>query len=112
MRRRLGELTEHLQNLNAEKLVELDVLHYPDLQFFKLCYERFGVNRGVFNTIDNWLYEHGATNVYSRRKLVIDFLHYAVRLQPTNERTKFIKFGQGTLTTRLMEFVISTKHYA
>ncbi|WP_203557257.1 hypothetical protein [Bacillus sp. B15-48] len=51
-----------------------DYVHLPDLQFIRFCMNQFGINRGIYNTIDSWFYEHGMTNIIERRKKSIIFL--------------------------------------
>ena len=80
-------------------------LYLPDLQFFKWCGRQFGVNRGVFNTIDNWFYENGFVNLYYRRILLLEFLKFSVENGLKKGESKFIKFGHGGLSTKLNEFM-------
>ncbi|MEK5037341.1 hypothetical protein [Sporosarcina sp. FSL K6-3457] len=81
-----------------------ELLNLPDLQFFKWCDRQFGVNRGVFNTIDNWFYENGIVNVYCRRILLLEFLKFSLEEGLWQGESKFIKFGHGGLATKLNEF--------
>ena len=77
------------------------ILHFPDLRFTKWCEERFSINRGVYNTIDEKLYEAGYRNVRDRRKAIVSFLQqYA---GPTDDR-KYYKFGPGNLSGALHQF--------
>ena len=77
-----------------------DVYDLPDLQFAKWCEKTFAINRGVYNTIDEKLFELGYKKIQSRRKLIIDFLQQHV--EETNH--KFYKFGMGNLSDALQNF--------
>ena len=84
-------------------------LNLPDLQFFKWCNRQFGVNRGVFNTIDSWFYENGIVDVYYRRILLLEFLEFSLENGLRQGESKFIKFGHGGLATKLNEFTEKRK---
>lgn len=75
-----------------------EILNLPDLQFNQYCEQRFDVNKGVYNTIDNWFYNQGINSVVERRKTVLQFL-YEITL---NEGK--VKFGPGGLTRKLQAF--------
>ncbi|GIN98978.1 hypothetical protein J6TS1_48480 [Siminovitchia terrae] len=78
-------------------------IHYTDYFFQKLCNEQFGINRGIYNTIDHWFYTKGVRNIMNRRKEILAFLeHIAVDFHH-QEQTR-IKFGSGKLTERLNEY--------
>jgi hypothetical protein len=80
-------------------------LNLPDLQFFTWCNRQYRVNRGVYNTIDQWLYEYGIVNVHYRRIQILAFLDF-VKDEMLEEQSKFIRFGHGGLSKRLNEFMI------
>lgn len=73
----------------------------PDLQFAKWCEETFAINRGVYNTIDEKLYEAGYENIVGRREAIITFLETVVKQE---QSAKFFKFGHGNLSTALHQF--------
>ena len=76
-------------------------MHLPDLRFTKWCEEKFSINRGVYNTIDERLYEMGYRNVHDRRMAIISFLQqYVVEV----EGGKYHKFGPGKLSGALHQF--------
>ena len=82
--------------------IKLDeIYHIPDLRFAKWCEMTFSVNRGVYNTIDERLFDVGFYHIYDRRKAIVAFLEKYV--QPS-ETTKFFKFGQGNLSFALQQF--------
>lgn len=76
-----------------------ELFNLPDLQFVKWCEEKFSINRGVYNTIDQKLFELGHITVQYRRKALIDFLQANVE---TTE-SKFYKFGVGNLSDALQK---------
>jgi riboflavin kinase len=79
-------------------------LNLPDLQFFNWCNRQYRVNRGVYNTIDQWFYEYGIVNVHARRIQILAFLDF-VKDEMLEEKPKFIRFGHGGLSKRLNEFM-------
>lgn len=76
-------------------MVKKPELHFPDLLFTRLCETRYGINRGVFNTIDLWFFEQGVKDIIERRKTILSFLEIN-RHQPP--------FGHGGLSARLKEY--------
>ena len=78
-------------------------LNLPDLQFYNWCNQQYRVNRGVYNTIDQWFYEYGIINVHSRRIQILAFLDF-VKEEMLEEQPKYVRFGHGGLSKRLNEF--------
>ncbi len=77
------------------------ILQLPDLRFTKWCEKEFSINRGVYNTIDERLYEAGYLHVQDRRRAVVSFLRqYA---GPADDR-KYYRFGRGKLSGALHRF--------
>ncbi|MEK8128456.1 RNA-binding protein [Paenibacillus filicis] len=77
----------------------------PDIQFVTYCFEHYGLNRGIYNTVDEWLYEYGIRDIIARRGLIVDFLE---SLQgPDRSRGSYLKFGKGGLTRQLSDFIAS-----
>lgn len=79
-----------------------DVLNVPDLAFVRYCQENYGVNRGVYNTIEQWFYERGINKVQDRRAIVLLFLK---QLKTSNEKCSF---GAGGLKQHLQLFWLSS----
>ncbi len=77
------------------------LIHLPDLSFVQWCEKRYGLNRGVYNTIDAWFYENGTKDILKRRKMIVYFLNQYKQEQFDGKR---IKFGQGRLTSLLSEY--------
>ncbi|PWA12166.1 hypothetical protein DCC39_06955 [Pueribacillus theae] len=82
--------------LNAAKNTNL-----PDLLFVHYCNREFGINRGIYNTIDLWFYEKGHTNIKERRKKILSFLKFVY--SQTNKNDKII-FGNGGLKSKLVDY--------
>ena len=84
-----------------EKFQTDTYLNMPDLLFSKFCEEEFKVNKGVYNTIEQWLYNQGVQNIVKRREIILSFLFFIRKSQKSNGK---IKFGHGGLTERLYIF--------
>jgi riboflavin kinase len=82
-----------------------EYLNLPDLQFFLWCRHQYKLNRGVYNTIDDWFYNFGITQVIYRRIYILAFLEFVKENNPKQEGNKFIRFGNGGLTRRLQQFI-------
>lgn len=80
-------------------------LNLPDLQFFNWCNQKYQVNRGVYNTIDQWFYEYGIVDIHYRRIQLLAFLEFVKGERIEQDKQKFIRFGHGGLTKRLNEFL-------
>lgn len=76
-----------------------DILNMPDLLFSKFCEKQFEINKGVYNTIDQWFYQQGVSQIVNRRKMILSFCQN-VRLSGQEK----VKFGPGGLTTKLNLF--------
>lgn len=79
-----------------------DLFHLPDLQFVQFCERKFSLNKGIYNTIDNWFYKMGITNILDRRKMILQFM-----VINCSNKTK-VKFGPGGLTKKLENFLDQT----
>lgn len=80
-------------------------LNLPDLMFFNWCKQKYQVNRGVYNTIDQWFFEYGIINIYYRRIQLLAFLDFVKEEMTKQDQPKFIRFCHGGLSKRLNEFV-------
>ena len=80
-------------------------INMPDLFFFELCKENFGINRGVFNTIDSMFYDKGFMNIHHRRKEILNFLEYSFG-EPKVAKCPRNKFGHGGLSLKLNEYCL------
>lgn len=79
-----------------------ETLHLTDHSFINVCNEKFGINRGVYNTIDAWFYKQGINNILERRNSILSFLEFIKR---TSEfKNNRCKFGPGGLVIKLEEY--------
>ena len=76
---------------------------WPDLAFHHYCLHMYRLNRGTYNTIDQWLYDNGYPEIKSRRKMIIRFLDLMAQSQ-ADEGRKFLSFGKGNLIVELSQF--------
>lgn len=75
--------------------------HLPDLDFVRACWKEYGVNRGIYNVIDKWLYENGCIDIAKRRNTILRFLYFC---QVENKMNKG-SFGKGGVCPALIEFM-------
>jgi riboflavin kinase len=78
------------------------IIHLNDFSFIQLCDKNYGVNRGIYNTIDSWFYENGMENILERRRNIIFFLESIHKKKETKNLRP--KFGSGGLTLKLQEY--------
>lgn len=50
------------------------LLNRPDKAFFDYCYECYGINRAIYNVIDQWLFQNGHPCIEERRDAILLFL--------------------------------------
>jgi riboflavin kinase len=89
----------------ASTLVNQDVVHQPDFQFASWCRRLFGINRGIYNTIDECLFRFGLKDIVTRRITIISFLTYVHQSRVDDRRGNKIKFGKGMLIATLTRFL-------
>lgn len=78
-------------------------INYTDHAFQKFVENKFGVNRGLYNTIDQWFFNNGIENILERRQQVLQFLTF-VSSDTAYKRNSKLKFGNGGLKTKLTEY--------
>lgn len=86
--------------------------HYPDLSFQAYCKDHFGVNRGIYNTVEEWFFSKGFHEIVERRKLILDYFAYtknSSKLGPPERNLTFFKVGKGELIPSLESFF---RHYS
>lgn len=76
---------------------------WPDLAFHHYCLQVYRLNRGTYNTIDQWLFDNGYPEIKRRRKMIIRFLDLMAQSQ-ADEGRKFLSFGKGNLIVELSQF--------
>ncbi|KZZ84480.1 hypothetical protein [Bacillus sp. SJS] len=84
-------------------MITAETVNSPDLVFQQYCKEVFGVNRGIYNTIDEWFFQAGAVSVLERRQIIVNFLQ---DLSEPNqgEKAALLKVGKGGLVPALYAF--------
>ncbi len=73
----------------------------PDLTFVRFCEEKYGINRGIYNTVDQWFYEQGIERIVKRRKIILDFFK---SLELNGNEDGKVRFGSKGLKERLGHF--------
>lgn len=81
-----------------------DIIHLPDIQFCKLCDSKYGINKGIYNTIDEWFFRKGIINIIMRRFVILDFLEFSCDNLTKNTTSKKFKFGHGGLVLKLEKY--------
>lgn len=69
----------------------------------RFCEEQFGINRGIYNTIEEWLFQKGLIDITMRRSAIYDFLNQSIRKEDRRENGK-VKIGHGNLSRKLNEY--------
>jgi riboflavin kinase len=77
----------------------------PNVRFYKWCFQKFHVSKGICNTIDERLYENGVVNPFTRRMYLLSFLEFASQSILKSDAKKFVQFGSGGLSRKLDEFM-------
>ncbi|MGG3181403.1 hypothetical protein ABEQ41_24495 [Priestia megaterium] len=75
------------------------IINRTDLHFFRYCQGQYGINRGVYNTIEQWFYNKRVYNIESRRQYILDFLKYVF-----GDKKGSGKFGKEGLISNLQQF--------
>ena len=86
------------QKTPVQTYVATNLINLPDLHFVRWCEQQFSINRGVYNIIDERLYEQGFYVITERRLQLITFL------QSVSQAQSPLKFGPGNLTKALQQF--------
>jgi riboflavin kinase len=76
-----------------------NIIHLTDYAFQKICNVEFGINRGVYNEIDNWFFSKGIVDILERRREILNFIEF----NAPNRRQK-VRFGSGGLRQKLMDY--------
>lgn len=79
------------------------IVHHTDLEFQGICKEDYGINRGVYNAIDDWFYNKGIINIIERREIILEFLEYMIDAMGFESPLK-VRFGSKGLVMNLKEF--------
>lgn len=100
------------RNKKGDSIEGNEYVNLPDLQFFLWCNKNFRLNRGIYNTIDSWLYDLGIHHIIVRRIYLIAFLDFVKETLPEERNQKFLRFGNGGLTRKLQQFIDETENQA
>ncbi len=85
---------------------QLNFVNLTDLQFTGLCKEKYGVNKGLYNTIENYFAKKGIRNILYRRVYILEFLNDVQRRKGKECRETHVTFGSGGLAKALHNFFI------
>ncbi len=107
---KLKLITDFKNESKRDSIGQNEYLNLPDLQFFLWCNTNFRLNRGVYNTIDSWLFNYGITNIISRRIFFIAFLNFVSDSSSDQGNKKYLRFGNGGLTRKLQQFMEKTEN--
>ena len=84
--------------MNIEKVIDI-----PDSSLVSMCTKTYGLNKGIYNKIDEWFYLVGIVNIKERRKNIILFLEHTQK-RKSDEQNE-MKFGSGGLRTAFNIFI-------
>jgi riboflavin kinase len=93
-----------LQDNPEVEVNETEAVHLPDIQFVNYCFQTYGLNRGIYNTIDQWFYSFGYREIIGRRSITIDFLK-DIQQKHGRDRSSLLRFGKGGLTKQLYDYI-------
>jgi riboflavin kinase len=79
-------------------------VNVPDFTFQKSIEQNFGINRGIYNIIDEWFFEQGIQDVIKRRLAIVEFSHFVVEPKVKMGPTTKARFGNGGLVKKLNDF--------
>jgi riboflavin kinase len=79
-------------------------VHQPDYRFAAWCRRQYGINRGIYNTIDDALYRFGLKDIVTRRNTIVSFLDEVYQSGKCREKDR-VKFGKGMLMAILHQYL-------
>ena len=80
------------------------LVHQPDYRFAAWCRRQYGINRGIYNTIDDALYRFGLKDIVTRRNTIVSFLDEIYQSGKCREKDR-VKFGKGMLMATLHQYL-------
>jgi len=89
--------------------VDAEYVHLPDHEFADWCFAQYGLNKGIYNTLDKWFYNHGVKKIVERRTTIVSFLEYAQTSGVQKNSKQTLKFGKGGLNHLLEQFHVYAK---
>lgn len=93
--------------VTSPTITSAELQHLPDILFVSYCFEAFGLNRGIYNTIDQWLYDFGCAHIVHRRHIILAFLEEMQSKFGRDNNGTILRFGKGGLTKQLYDFISS-----
>jgi riboflavin kinase len=83
----------------------------PDHTFTNWCFISYGVNKGIYNVLDDLFYQNGIRNILDRRRTILTFLQFITnkRLEKNSKQT--LKFGKGGVSQLVQEFIQNTERF-
>lgn len=79
-------------------------INVPDYTFQKSIEMNFGINRGIYNRIDEWFFEQGIQDVIKRRQVIVEFSNFVVEPKMKIGTPIKTRFGNGGLVKSLNDF--------
>ncbi|WP_240417245.1 hypothetical protein [Paenibacillus periandrae] len=76
----------------------------PNLLFQQHCLEHYGINRGVFNTIELYMFNQGKVDIVQRRETMLDFFQFSLNKAGIRTGISTLKFGHGGLVDALNSY--------
>jgi riboflavin kinase len=62
------------------------------------------MNRGIYNTVESWLYNRGMDDILKRRNTLLCFLQFAHSKSEFRDSKGHLKFGHGGLQLALNHY--------
>ncbi|WP_423798406.1 hypothetical protein [Neobacillus sp. SAB-20_R2A] len=79
-------------------------VNVPDYTFQKSIEMNYGINRGIYNRIDEWFFEQGIQEVIERRQIIVEFSNFVVEPKMKIATPVKTRFGNGGLVKSLNNF--------
>lgn len=78
------------------KITEANCCNLPNLLFQQYCEKVYGINRGVFNTVELSFFDQGNTDIIRRRDGMLRFFQFMIdKLEISRNKSKL---GSGVIT--------------
>lgn len=84
--------------------LEQRIVDFPDLSYVHYCETEFGINRGIYNVVDNWFFQKGLIDIIERREYILVFFQEICHAHE-KKKNGGPKFGKSGLTLKLNEFI-------
>ncbi|PIC63234.1 hypothetical protein CSV79_12895 [Sporosarcina sp. P13] len=82
-----------------------NTINITDSSIVSICNKIYGVNKGIFNKIDEWFYHIGVVNIKERRRTILLFMEHIQLNKISTQST--VPFGSGGLRIMFDSFVES-----